>query len=150
VADWSPYTGSLIWPLKSFEARRQNRLAEFVRPHLDPNEHIIEILSRVFERLTTSAWRGVVAVVVTSQRLFVVRNMVLLRRMKILVTYPRGGVTVEWNPDAGSLSTQYRTFWFGRLRLAGSVGPQELWVGRRWRQDHAASIALLLKHDGEL
>jgi hypothetical protein len=140
-----------MWPLKSFEARRQNRLAEFVRPHLDPNEHIIAILSRVFERLTSSVWRGVVAVVVTSQRLFVVRNMILLGPTKILVAYPRGGVTVEWNPDAGSLSTQYGgTYWFGKLCLAGSLGAKELWVGRRWRQDHAARIALLLKHGGEL
>ncbi len=139
-----------MWPLKSFEARRQNRLAEFVRPKLDPNEYIIAILSVVCERLTSSVWRGVVAVVVTSQRLFVVRNMILLRPTKILAAYPRGGVTVEWNPDAGSVSSQYGTYWFGRLRLAGSLGAKELWVGRRWRQDHAARIALLLKHGGEL
>jgi hypothetical protein len=142
-----------MWPWKRSEARRQNRLAEFVRPHVDPDEHIIAILSRVYERVTSWGWSGVVALVVTRQRLFVVRpaNMILLRSTKILVTYPRDGVTAEWTPDARIASAgQWGTYRFGKLRLADSLGAKELWVGRRWRQDHATRIALLLKHAGEL
>jgi hypothetical protein len=132
VADWSPYTGSLVWPWKRLEARRQNRLAEFVRPRLDPDEQIIAILSRVYERMTSWGGFGVLAVVVTSQRLFVIRpaNMILLRSTKIVVTYSRDSVNAKWNHDARSVSSQGGTHWFGKLSLTGSLGATELWVTR--------------------
>src|SRR5262245_4266787 len=81
------------WGSRRLEARRQRRLANFVRCELQPDEHIVAILSRSSE--FPSRARGTVALVVTNHRLFEIRVGAMTARPKaILATYDRTGVTV--------------------------------------------------------
>jgi hypothetical protein len=142
MADWSPYTHGLSWPQSHLEARRQKRLADFVRPHLQTDEEIVAILSGLYPWPTSWGRFAAVALAVTSHRLILIRqrNMILLRSTKILGTYPRDGLKVEWNRDARVISSLYREYTYGRLSVIGSFSEKEWWAGGSWRQHRVATV----------
>jgi hypothetical protein len=150
MADWSPDTRNLVGFWKRLEARRQNRLADFVRPHHQPDERIVAIHPMLFERFTGGGTAGFVAVVVTNQRLIVIRRGTMTGRpKKILVAYPLDGLKVEWNRNARTIPGPYfRRIdeWAGKLNVTGPFGSKELWAGGR-RQDQAEAIVKTLEDD---
>jgi hypothetical protein len=108
MAEWSPDSPNLAKWIGKAEARRQNRLADFMRPHLGPDEHVVAIFSRLVERLSRWGASGVVAVLVTNQRVFVIGvGSVTSRPKKILATYSRDGLKVESNRTARKIPVQY-------------------------------------------
>jgi hypothetical protein len=132
---------------KRLEARNQNRLANFVRPQLQPDEQIVAILSRLFERLSQGGPSGPMAAVVTNQRLIVIRLGTMTERpKKILVAHSRDGLKVEWIRYAHAETGPYFRGggWMGKLSVAGSAGSNELWVGGV-RLDQAEAIAKALE-----
>jgi len=146
MADWSPYTDGLTWPQNRLEERSQKRRADFVRPHLHSDEQIVAILSGLYRWPIRLARFAAVALVVTTQRLFVIRqgNMMLLRLTKILGTYPRDGLKVEWDRYARGVSTPYDHYSYGKLSIIGSFGAKEWWVSGSWRQWRVATVAMAL------
>jgi hypothetical protein len=147
VTDWSPDPNDPLGPWKRLEARRQNRIATFIRPLLQPDEQIVAILSVLFQRLSSGGASKPVAVVVTNQRLVVIR--VGGMRKKVLVSYPRDGLKVEWSRNAAPIPGPYfrrAEEWAGKLTVSGSFSSTELWAGG-WRQDPAETIAKMLEDD---
>ena len=151
MAKWMTDTTALGVLAKRKEARRQSRLASFVRPHLQPDEQIVTILSTSSERLSGARdtnVSGPVALVLTNQRLLVVRpGAVTGRPKKILGTHSRDGLKVDWKPNARCTPpSDYKAGCWGRLRVSSSFGSNELWVGSWW-QNPADAIVKALEDD---
>jgi hypothetical protein len=148
MAKWMTDTTGLGVLAKRREARRQNRLANFVRPHVQSDEQIVAILSRLFERLSGADARGLVAVVVTNQRLIVIRLGAMTERpKKMLVTHPRDGLKVDWKPNARyTPAADLKAGCWGKLSVTSSLGSNELWAGSWW-QNPADAIVKTLEDD---
>ena len=146
MAEWSPDARLVKW-IRKAEARRQSRLVGFLRPHLQPDERIVTVFSQLTERL--SGWRaGLVALVVTNQRLLVIRLGGMSSRPKeILVTLPSDGLTFESNPNERKVrGAQYGWVWYGKLTVTGFFGAKEFWVGEGMR-DCVHGTAKMLEDD---
>jgi hypothetical protein len=142
MAEWTPNTYGLVGRLKNSEARRQNRLANFMHPRIQSDEQIVAMLSVLEER--PKYWTNQVAVVVTNQRLVVIRLGLSGRPKKILVTYPSDALKMEVRRGAKRIRDQYGGYSLGRVSINGSFGATEFWA-RGWMQDQAEAVAKALE-----
>jgi hypothetical protein len=144
MTEWSPDAPHLAKWIGKAETRRQNRVADFVQPHLEPDEHLVAVFSSVIETLPRKKER-VVALVVTNHRLFVIRIGGLRSRPKnILMTYAHEGVNADSNRTARKVPMPYGSpMWEGKLSVTGSFGTKEFWVSTAMR-DSAHAIAQTL------
>jgi len=143
--EWSPDPRNFSKLRKRGEVRRQNRIADFVRPQLQPGEQIVAILSRLYGRL--ERYEGTVgtdplAVAITTQRLIVLGlrdpGWSRQRPKKILETYPRDSLTVEWDRYPRYQQGESR---FGELRIGREPDTRIVWF-ESWMRRHAHAVVL--------
>jgi hypothetical protein len=146
LAEWSPGTGNVAWTgIKRLKVARQKKLADAVGPQLQADERILAILSTLFERVyKRRGASGVVAIVVTNSRLFVIRRRRMTGRVKeIDASYARADLKVDWTRNAFYLAGQPDT-WCGRLTFTGPFRSRDLWAVGYKRQSLTEATARTL------
>jgi hypothetical protein len=120
MAEWWANRPELAKWMRKAEVRRQNKLADFVRADLGRDEHISAIFPGLAERVSGWGESRLVAVVVTNQRLVVIRlGQMLVRPTKILATYSHDGLKAEFDRTARRFPAQWGQVWYGKLTLTG-------------------------------